>query len=92
MVAYNDKFANIYVGDGHKDQGRFIPPPLPEVQKEYATGDGAAGAAEDITEHNDPTLEEEMAFEEEKRAREEEQEEESDEEEEEGGDEEGDED
>ncbi|KAI8819381.1 radial spokehead-like protein [Fimicolochytrium jonesii] len=80
VVSYNEKFANIYVGDGHKDQTRFVPPPLPELQKEYATGEGAAGNVEFITEQNDPSLAEETAFEEERRAREEEQQEESDDE------------
>ncbi|TPX56079.1 hypothetical protein PhCBS80983_g04803 [Powellomyces hirtus] len=89
VLSYNEKFANIYIGDGHKDQSRFVPPPLAELQKEYASGNGAPGTVEEITEQNDPTLAEETAFEEERRAREEEQQEESDDEGEEGGDEDG---
>ncbi|KAJ1343554.1 hypothetical protein BSLG_001823 [Batrachochytrium salamandrivorans] len=37
VVAYNDKFANIYVGDGLKDLGsplqRYLPPKLDQIQK-----------------------------------------------------------
>ncbi|KAJ3170630.1 Radial spoke head protein 4 A [Geranomyces variabilis] len=80
VVSYNEKFANVYIGDGQRDTPRFVPPPLAELQKEYASGPGAPGTVEDITEQNDPTLAEETAFEEEKRAREEEQQEESDDE------------
>jgi radial spoke head protein 4A len=39
VVAYNDKFANLYVGDGLRDvaheSGLFVPPSLPVVQKEF---------------------------------------------------------
>ncbi|RKO92975.1 radial spokehead-like protein, partial [Blyttiomyces helicus] len=70
VVAYNDRFNNVYVGDGLKElsdaRQRFVPPPLPEVQKEYA---------EPMMEQADPTLEEEKAYEDEKRAKEEEKEE-----------------
>ncbi|KAJ3005883.1 hypothetical protein HKX48_000422, partial [Thoreauomyces humboldtii] len=88
VVSYNDKFANVYIGDGHKDQSRFVPPPLPPLQTEYAV-EGGAGNIKDVTEQSDPTLAEETAFEEERRAREEEQQEESDDEEGEGGEEDG---
>ncbi|KAJ3391996.1 Radial spoke head protein 4 A [Chytriomyces hyalinus] len=44
IVAYNDKFANIYVGDGHGDVGKgmglsdgmLLPPVLPDIAKEFA--------------------------------------------------------
>ncbi|KAI8614407.1 radial spokehead-like protein-domain-containing protein [Chytriomyces sp. MP71] len=43
IVAYNDKFANIYVGDGHGDIGKglalkdgmMLPPVLPDIAKEF---------------------------------------------------------
>ncbi|KAJ3094292.1 Radial spoke head protein 4 A, partial [Physocladia obscura] len=43
VVAYNDKFANLYVGDGHGDVGKgmaladgmMLPPVLPDVAKEF---------------------------------------------------------
>ncbi|KAJ3031980.1 UNVERIFIED_CONTAM: Radial spoke head protein 4 A [Siphonaria sp. JEL0065] len=43
IVAYNDKFANLYVGDGHGDVGKgmylkdglMLPPVLPEIAKEF---------------------------------------------------------
>lgn len=68
VVAYNDKFANVYLGDGQKSLGNpaqnFIVPKLGEVQKEFASGvEGAPGSAEDIVEQVDPTVEEEQAFE-----------------------------
>ena len=70
-VAYNDKFANIYVGDGLKDLGNskyFSITKLPVIQKEYAIGEGAIGNTEELNEQNDPTLAEEVAFEEDKKA------------------------
>ncbi|KAI8925429.1 radial spokehead-like protein [Entophlyctis helioformis] len=74
VVAYNDKFANIYMGDGLKDLGnplqRFVPPKLGDIQKEYATGEGADGNAELLVEQTDPTIEQEKAYEDEKRAKE----------------------
>ncbi|KAJ3088786.1 Radial spoke head protein 4 A [Quaeritorhiza haematococci] len=78
VVAYNDKFANVYIGDGLKDLGSptptFTMPQLPDIQKEYGSGvEGAPGAPAEITEQNDPTLEEEKAFEEEKKKKEEEE-------------------
>ncbi|KAI9351233.1 radial spokehead-like protein-domain-containing protein [Obelidium mucronatum] len=71
VVAYNDKFANLYVGDGHGDVGKgmylkdglLLPPVLPEIAKEFEKG---------MVEQKDPTVEEETAFEEAKRAKEEE--------------------
>ncbi|KAJ3387046.1 Radial spoke head protein 4 A [Entophlyctis sp. JEL0112] len=43
VVAYNDKFANLYVGDGHGDvgpglalpDGSLLPPVLPDISKEF---------------------------------------------------------
>ncbi|KAI9203128.1 radial spokehead-like protein [Polychytrium aggregatum] len=74
VVAFNDKFTNIYVGDGLKDLGNpvqhFIPPKLPEIQSEYTP----LGA--EITEQVDPTVEEEKAYEEALKAKLEEKEEE----------------
>jgi radial spoke head protein 4A len=81
IVAFNDKFANIYVGDGHRDVGVHVPPVLALVQKEFVLmeksmenedDDGAAMRPVDIVEQRDPTVEEEVAFEEAKKAKEEE--------------------
>ncbi|KAJ3101101.1 Radial spoke head protein 4 A [Phlyctochytrium bullatum] len=100
VVAYNDKFANLYVGDGQRDltasQGLFVPPPLPEVQKEYIFLGKAENGEEqededgepklkeiELKEQRDPTVDEEKAYEELKRQKEAEGKEE--EEEEEGG-------
>jgi radial spoke head protein 4A len=69
VVAYNDKFANVYIGDGQKSLGNpaqnFIVPKLSEVQKEYAGAvvDDAPPSVEEITEQVDPTVDEEQAFE-----------------------------
>lgn len=61
-VAYNDKFSNIYIGDGLKSLGNpeqtFVLPSLPELQNEYTPAEGVTFA-----EANDPTVEEEKAFE-----------------------------
>lgn len=58
----NDKFTNIYIGDGLKSlvnpAQSFVLPNLPLVQKEYAPGEGVI-----ITESVDPSVEEEKAFE-----------------------------
>ncbi|KAJ3037548.1 Radial spoke head protein 4 A [Rhizophlyctis rosea] len=74
-VAYNDKFANIYVGDGLKSlppgSHFFIPPPLPEIQGEYQpkvpeddeVPEG--GRRGELDEQKDPTVEEEREFQEE---------------------------
>ncbi|KAJ3000272.1 Radial spoke head protein 4 A [Globomyces sp. JEL0801] len=80
VLAYNDKFANLYVGDGLKDIGNpaqhFIPPKLGPLQKEYV----APEATPDIlVEQLDPTVEREEAYEEEKRAKDEEGKEEGEE-------------
>ncbi|KAI8909826.1 radial spokehead-like protein [Gorgonomyces haynaldii] len=63
-VAYNDKFANIYVGDGLKDipSGHHVAPKLPEIQKEYVQPEGQ----ELLQEQLDPTVEQEKQYEEEK--------------------------
>ncbi|KAI9101096.1 radial spokehead-like protein-domain-containing protein [Phlyctochytrium arcticum] len=69
-IAHNDKFVNIYIGDGLKDTagvGKFVPPTLEELQKEYV--------GDDCVEAIDPTVAEEQAFEEERKAKEEEAEE-----------------
>ncbi|KAI8806047.1 radial spokehead-like protein-domain-containing protein [Cladochytrium replicatum] len=76
VVAYNDKFSNLYIGNGLKDLGNpsqsFIPPPLPEIQKEYGSGvEGALGSPDELVEQVDPTAEEEAAFEAEQKAKEE---------------------
>ncbi|KAJ3260820.1 Radial spoke head protein 4 A [Boothiomyces macroporosus] len=69
-MAYNDKFANIYVGDGLKDLGNpeqhFVPPALGPIQKEYTIPEGSENI---LTEQLDPTVEAEEAYEEEKRAK-----------------------
>ncbi|KAI9343476.1 radial spokehead-like protein [Zopfochytrium polystomum] len=78
IVAYNDKFANVYIGDGHREVpstsagGLHLPPPLPPVQKEYdADGGGGEMRPGVFTEQRDPTVEEETAFEEAQKAKEE---------------------
>jgi radial spoke head protein 4A len=69
VVAYNDKFANVYIGDGQKSLGNpaqnFIVPKLSEVQKEYAgvSIDDGPPSVEETTEQVDPTVDEETAFE-----------------------------
>lgn len=69
VVAYNDKFANIYIGDGLKDLGNpvqhFIPPKLGEIQKEFIPNENP----EILVEQLDPTLEEEQMFEDEQKAK-----------------------
>jgi hypothetical protein len=77
-IAYGDKFANIYVGTGLREEGGEVVPPsapkrLGEVQKEWSfalQGDEAAVEAEKIAEQADPTPEAEAAYEEERRAKE----------------------
>ncbi|KAJ3211568.1 hypothetical protein HDU67_004423 [Dinochytrium kinnereticum] len=77
VVAYNDKFANIYVGDGHREQPVFIPPPLPEIQKEFVLvvkgedeEDEERVREVELVEGRDPSVEEEKAFEESRRSKE----------------------
>ncbi|KAJ3270098.1 Radial spoke head protein 4 A [Terramyces sp. JEL0728] len=69
-MAYNDKFANIYIGDGLKDLGNpeqnFVPPALGPIQKEYTIPEGVEIS---LSEQLDPTVEAEEAYEEEKRAK-----------------------
>ncbi|KAJ3195504.1 Radial spoke head protein 4 A [Irineochytrium annulatum] len=93
VVAYNDKFANIYVGDGIREQpmsqgGLFIPPPLPDVMKEFVlvvkteeeeAEEGAPPKETMLVEQKDPTVAEEQAYEELKKAKEEEGKEEEEE-------------
>ncbi|KAJ1343533.1 hypothetical protein BSLG_001914 [Batrachochytrium salamandrivorans] len=66
VVAYNDKFANIYVGDGLKDLGsplqRYLPPKLDQIQKEYGMGEGAESQVDLLVEQSDPTVEQEREF------------------------------
>merc|ERR1719376_559182 len=52
-VAFSDgkKFENVYIGHGHK----YKAPPPPPIQREYLSGP-------DITEAEDPTVEEEVAL------------------------------
>jgi radial spoke head protein 4A len=75
VIAYNDKFANIYIGDGLKDLGNpqqdFIAPPLGAIQKEYAIGENTTSNAELLVEQLDPTVEQEEQYEEEQRGKDE---------------------
>lgn len=72
VVAYNDKFANVYVGDGLKDLGNptqfFVPPNLPEIQGEYTPLDSNPDI---LVEQLDPSVEQEKAYEDEQRAKDE---------------------
>lgn len=81
-VAYGDKFCNVYIGDGLKDLGAnqdygnsafHYPPALPPVQVEYE---------EAVIEEDDPTVEQEKAYEDDLRAQREQEEEQNEEEEE----------
>jgi radial spoke head protein 4A len=69
VVAYNDKFANVYIGDGQKSLGNpaqnFVVPRLGEVQKEYVgvVGEEGVPTGEEVTEMVDPSVDEELAFE-----------------------------
>ena len=50
------KFENVYIGYGHKYNAQnYSPPPPPPIQREYPSGP-------DITEAEDPTVEEEVAL------------------------------
>ena len=68
VVAHNDKFTNVYIGDGQKNLGNpmqhFIVPKLPDIQVEYG--------ADVLVENDDPTVEEEKAFEDSQKVKEEE--------------------
>jgi radial spoke head protein 4A len=81
VVAYNDKFANIYIGDGLKEVGNpqqdFIAPPLGAIQKEYVVDEATPDI---LTEQIDPTVEQEEQLEEEKKGEEKEAAEEEEEE------------
>jgi radial spoke head protein 4/6 len=63
-LACNDKFANLYVGDGQKDFGNptqsFFPPALPTLQKEYAVD--VSTSEQLLVEQTDPSVEEEKKF------------------------------
>lgn len=51
------KFENVYIGWGHKySPDNYTPPALPPVYQEYPSG-------AEITEMDDPSVEEEQAFE-----------------------------
>lgn len=55
-MSFNDKFANIYIGNGLKAKvGQYNIPALPKMQSEYQ-GDA-------LIEGVDPSVEEEKAFE-----------------------------
>jgi radial spoke head protein 4/6 len=75
VVTYNDKFANIYIGDGLKDIGNpqqyFVTPALGPLQKEYGTGVENEASLELLVEQLDPTVEQEEQFELEQRGKEE---------------------
>jgi radial spoke head protein 4A len=72
-LAYNDKFANVYVGDGLKDLGNpvqnYLPAPLPKIEKEFAVPEATPDM---LVEQLDPTVEAETAFEDAKKAKDEE--------------------
>ncbi len=74
VISYNDKFTNIYVGDGLKDLGsptpKFAPPLLPAVQSEFG-GETLKENPELLNEQLDPTIEQEAALEAERKAKEE---------------------
>lgn len=76
VLAYNDKFANIYIGDGLKDLGNpvqnFIPLALTAVMKEYAGGDASTGNPELLIEQIDLSVEAENAIEDAKKGKDEE--------------------
>lgn len=53
---FSRKFENIYLGYGHKySSTNYSPPPPAQVQKEYPSGP-------EVTEAEDPTVEEEAAL------------------------------
>jgi radial spoke head protein 4/6 len=70
VVAYNDKFANLYVGDGLKELGNpvrhFVPPKLPEIQMEFTVNENGPDL---LVEQLDPTTEQEMIYENEQKAK-----------------------
>ncbi|KAJ8331197.1 hypothetical protein O5D80_000761 [Batrachochytrium dendrobatidis] len=73
VVAYNDKFANIYIGDGIKDLGhtshRFVPPRLGDIQREYSAGENTEENTDPLNEQLDPTVEQEKEFDDEKKSK-----------------------
>lgn len=82
VVSYNDKFTNIYMGNGLKNLGNptptFAPPLLPPVQSEFDAPEGTTPLEEQL----DPTVEAEAALEAERKSKEESKAEEEGEEEE----------
>jgi len=64
-LSYNDKFANIYIGDGLKDLGNpeqnYAPQQLPNFEVEYAVPENSENP-DLLVEQIDPTVEEENAF------------------------------
>ena len=66
VLAYSDKFANIYIGDGLKEGGPFTPPVLGKIEKEFAVDEATPDA---LIEQIDPTVETETAFEDAKKAK-----------------------
>lgn len=75
-MAYNDKFANIYIGDGIRELTNpiqtFVPPPLGPVQSEYVVGEITPENPYPFAEQVDPTVEAEEAYQEEMKAKEQE--------------------
>jgi radial spoke head protein 4A len=69
VLAYSDKFANIYIGDGLKDTGSFKPPILGKIEKEFVP---AEATPEALVEQFDPNVEAETAFEDSKKVKEDE--------------------
>jgi len=56
MICYSRKFENVYIGNGHKyNQENYSPPPTAPIQDEFPSGP-------EITETEDPTVEEENAL------------------------------
>ncbi len=72
-IAYNDKFVNVYVGYGQREESPYTPKKLGEVLKEYGNGASAeenGALLAQLVEQVDPTVEQEAAYELEKRANE----------------------
>lgn len=64
-MAYNDKFANMYVGDGLKTlaNGYFTPTKLGDVQKEFAPSEDKPDV---LVEQTEASVEQEKAYEDER--------------------------
>ena len=71
VISYNDKFTNVYIGNGLKNLGnpipKFAPPLLPPVQSEFSIPEGS----DPLLEQLDPTVEAEAALEAERKSKEE---------------------